>query len=207
MTTNIAFWDSEADKYAAKPIADIPAYEAKLARMRQLLKPGQRVLELGCGSGGTARALAPCVSQIVATDISTAMIAIAKKRQRDEGISNVSFRCARADEEHTGGPFDVVCAFSLLHLVPDLEASLERIRAALKPGGLFVSKTVCMGERSALLRGLVRLLTFIGRAPEVAVLTRSSFVAAMEGSGFEILEVSHFADQAASPFIVARRSA
>ena len=57
--TDIAFWDRIAPKYAADPIADPAAHEATLERTRRLLGPGHRVVEIGCGTGSTALALAP----------------------------------------------------------------------------------------------------------------------------------------------------
>ena len=49
------FWDRMARKYAADPIADPAGYEHTLHRVQGLLNAGDRVLELGCGTGSTAR--------------------------------------------------------------------------------------------------------------------------------------------------------
>ena len=54
------FWDRIADRYAAKPVPDQAVYERKLQITRTLLHPQAEVLELGCGTGSTALALAPC---------------------------------------------------------------------------------------------------------------------------------------------------
>lgn len=54
-----AYWDRHAVTYAQKPIADLPAYEEKLHRVRSVLRATDRVLEIGCGTGGTARKLKP----------------------------------------------------------------------------------------------------------------------------------------------------
>ena len=53
-----AFWDKIAQKYATKRVADPAAYEAKLTRVRALLRAEDRVLEIGCGTGSTALTLA-----------------------------------------------------------------------------------------------------------------------------------------------------
>ena len=71
------FWNRVARKYAALPIADVAGYERSLERTRSYLRPTDKVLEFGCGTGGTALKLAPSVASIVATDISGEMIAIA----------------------------------------------------------------------------------------------------------------------------------
>ena len=57
MMTATNFWDKTAKKYARKPIDDLPAYEATLERVRSFLHADDRILEFGCGTGGTALAL------------------------------------------------------------------------------------------------------------------------------------------------------
>ena len=74
------FWDKVARKYAANAIADIAGYEATLQRVRALLAPDQSVLEIGCGTGTTALRLASATRQMLATDVSTEMIAIAREK-------------------------------------------------------------------------------------------------------------------------------
>ncbi|MEM9070248.1 MAG: class I SAM-dependent methyltransferase [Myxococcota bacterium] len=208
MTTLAApFWDQIAEKYAAKPIDDVPAYEAKLARLRDLLQSDDRVLELGCGTGGTARALAPSVREVVATDISEAMLEIAHRRLRETDLENITFLQRNATDVVPGAPFDVVCAFSLLHLVPDLPATLGAVHDNLAPGGTFISKTVCLGDRSPFLRGMVHVMKWMGRAPYVNMLSRDQLLDAIGNAGFELVEASHFGTHASSPFVVARRPA
>ena len=53
-----------APKYAKSPIKDVPAYEYTLGRTRSYLKPTDAVLELGCGTGGTALKLADAVAHL-----------------------------------------------------------------------------------------------------------------------------------------------
>ncbi len=69
------FWDRTSSRYARSAISDPAGYERTLDRTRGLLKPQDRVLELGCGTGSTALRLASSVQSYLATDISTGMIA------------------------------------------------------------------------------------------------------------------------------------
>ncbi len=181
------FWDKIAQKYARKPVADPAAYEAKLARVRALLRAEDRMLEIGCGTGSTALNLASNVAEITATDISREMVAIADQKRVDANAANVTFRQAAADEHLGAGPFDVVTAFSLLHLVKDVPAVLRAVYAQTRPGGLFISKTVCLGDANAALRFFVRALHVLGFAPRVTMLTKSDLRSAMVEAGFDIV--------------------
>ena len=88
---NAKFWDKAANKYAASPVKDIPSYEDTLDRTRHYLKPSDRLLEIGCGTGTTALTLSASVQEVIATDISGQMLSIAESKREDRGITNVSF--------------------------------------------------------------------------------------------------------------------
>lgn len=63
------FWNRVARRYARAKIGDPQGYERSLERTRALLGPGDRVLELGCGTGMTALRLAGSVQAYLATAI------------------------------------------------------------------------------------------------------------------------------------------
>ena len=199
------FWDNRAPSYAAKPIADLGAYEEMLREVRTLLDPNDRVLEIGCGTGGTAINLAPSVSSITATDSSIGMIRIARGKLGASAPSNVAFEMRDAVQPARETQFDAVLAFSLLHLIEDIPAVLASIRKQLRTGGLFVSKTVCLGDRSVWLRGLVRILTALGIAPRVNPVSRKELESLLESSGFKVLSVAYFDKRQMNPFLVAER--
>ena len=83
MAAPVQFWDRIAEKYARRPVADEATYERKLAVTREYLTLESVVLELGCGTGSTAIAHAPFVKQVDATDLSPAMIGIAKRKAEE----------------------------------------------------------------------------------------------------------------------------
>ncbi len=201
------FWDRIAPKYAQNPVADPSAYEAKLSSVRALLRTMDRVLEIGCGTGSTALRLASGVSHITATDASRRMIGIARSKLGLESPANVTFQQADAADLIDGHPFDAICAFSLLHLIEDVPHLLDRIREQLKPGGLFISKTECLKNRTILLRAMVPAFVAVGLAPRVTFLSTEDLHRHLSAAGFRVEQASHFGTHRASPFVVASRTA
>lgn len=204
--TNATFWDKTAPKYAAKKIANPAAYEATLSETRNWLTSTDHILELGCGTGGTAITLASSVERVTATDISGKMIELAKQKLATTSCQNVTFIKAGAGSVVLGEDFDAIVAFSLLHLIDDLQDKLEAIHGQLKPGGVFISKTPCLGDRSALLKPMVKALSKLGLAPSVQFLERDNLTHALQRAGFRIERDMTFDTAWANPFIVARKN-
>lgn len=201
----MSFWDKIAPKYARKPVKDPAAYAQKLDRVRALLRAEDQVLEIGCGTGSTALHLAPAVAKIIATDISRGMVEIAEGKRRARGVTNAAFVQADASETVYEAPFDVIMAFSLLHLVHDVPEVLDAVYAQLKPGGLLLSKTVCLGDASPVIRLFVRVLGAVGLAPPVTPLSKSGLSRALVQAGFDLVECRYFGKGQLNPFIVAQR--
>jgi ubiquinone/menaquinone biosynthesis C-methylase UbiE len=202
------FWDKIARKYAADPIEDMAGYEGTLARTQALLSPAQRVLEIGCGTGSTALRLAPSTGQFVATDVSAAMITIAREKLAAAPQSNLAFEVADADAPAGHGLYDVVLAFNVLHLVADLDAALASAAAALAPGGLLISKTACISEMNVLVPTLLLpLMRLVGKAPPVLCFAAPALEAAIARHGFEIVAVERHGTKGKDirVFIVARK--
>jgi len=202
-----AFWDGLARGYAKRPVKDVDAYEHTLARTQSHLGAEDRVLEVGCGTGSTALRLAAAVGQYTASDISPAMIEIAREKAAAGQEGNLRLvPAALSDAPEAEGGFDAVLAFHLLHLVDDLPAALAEIAARLRPGGVLVSKTICLGGRGALkLRAFVRVMRLVGIAPPVAFLSPEGLEAAIEAAGFRIVETGTFPKVPPNHFVVARR--
>lgn len=200
-----AFWDKQAPKYAKKPIADIDAYEEKLQSVTALLSPTDRVLEIGCGTGGTARRIAPSVAHVTGTDISAEMIRIARSRTSGYDGGKPDYIQADAAQTIGGAPFDAICAFSLLHLVNDLPGVLAAVFDQLKPGGYFFSKTICLKDAPFWMPAIVRMLMTARVAPEVSIISRTELIEQLKQAGFEINQTKFFGKKRTSPFIVARR--
>lgn len=209
MQTAAEFWDRVAPKYAKSPISDMEAYTNTLERTRSYLSANDTVLEVGCGTGSTALLLADGIKHITASDVSPKMIAIGLEKAREQGISNVDFVTAELfDSILDGGPYDAVLAHNLLHLLEDIPAAIRRIAGLLKPGGIFISKTVCLPGAGAplkyrLLKVILPLMQMVGKAPYVKFMGIEELEECVLSEGFKILESGNYPPP--SRYIVAQK--
>jgi ubiquinone/menaquinone biosynthesis C-methylase UbiE len=203
------FWDRSSRRYARSRISDQAGYERTLERTGALLKPDDRVLELGCGTGTTALRLAGRVESYLATDISAGMIAIAQEKLAANPVAGLAFRAGTAETlASEAARFDTVLGFNYLHLVRDLAGTLRSIHALLAPGGLFISKTPCLGDMNPLIRLALPVMRAIGQAPYAGVFGAQELSGLVAAAGFEVLTTERHASKGKDvrPFIVARRA-
>lgn len=206
MQPNPRFWTKIAGKYAARPINDMAAYDQTLSRIRAHLPSDARVLEIGCGTGGTALRLAADVKTYLATDFSEGMIDQAHLRDAPD---NVEFRVADVfDPAFEEGSFDAIIALNLLHLLDDMPTVYARLRKLLKPEGVFVSKTPCIGEgdlgfKFGLLKRAIPIMQWLGKAPFVRFLSRDDMDHEITTAGFRIVETGNYPVRPPNHFVVA----
>ena len=103
------------------------------------LAPGQRVLDLGCGSGEPTLSIAQLVGPrgaAVGIDVAPEMIEIAKRRAKNREIRNVRFRVGDMSRLPATGPrpHRVVSRFGVM-FVKDVPEMLAGLRRVLRPGG------------------------------------------------------------------------
>lgn len=123
-----------------------------LKNTKKYLKEQDVVLDYGCGTGLICNEIAGNVKKIYAIDISSKMLDIAKRKAVDRNIENVDFAQTDIfDARYKRESFDVILAFGILHLLVDNNRVIQRINELLKPGGLFISSTPCLGEKMAFL--------------------------------------------------------
>ena len=209
MPAETAFWDRHAEGYAKRPVADQASYEKKLAVTRRYFRPDMEVLEFGCGTGSTALLHAPHVGRLDAYDISPGMVAIAERKLRDSGIENLTFGVSSIEDlEIPDSSKDMVLALSILHLLKDRAAVLDQVHRMLKPGGLFVTSTVCLGD--SLPMQIFRVIGPIGRAlgllPLVRVIPMERLLRELKDAGF-LIDYCWRPGPTKSAFIVAKKPA
>ncbi|MCH9807414.1 MAG: class I SAM-dependent methyltransferase [Alphaproteobacteria bacterium] len=201
------FWDRMAKRYARTPIADEASYQRKLQMSREYLRPESEVLEFGCGTGSTALLHAPYVAHILATDISAKMIEIAQGKADKRGIENVTFLQSDIEALEASSPaYDAIFGLSILHLLEDKEATMGQVHRLLKPGGVFISSTVCLAETMAFFKYIGPIGKFFGLLPHVTVFGKQDLFEALTNAGFEI-ERQWQPGKGKAVFVVARKPA
>jgi ubiquinone/menaquinone biosynthesis C-methylase UbiE len=207
MDKSARFWDKIAERYSRQPIADEAAYEKKLEVTRGYFQPDMEVLEIGCGTGSTAITHAPYVKHIQAIDISSKMVAIAKGKAEAANVANVSFRQSTIDElSMPDRTVDAVLGLSILHLLENKEEAIAKVYEMLKPGGVFVTSTACLGDTMLrFLKFIAPIGRFLGFMPLVKVFSAKELEHRLTGAGFEIDYIWR-PDKSIAVFIVAKRS-
>jgi ubiquinone/menaquinone biosynthesis C-methylase UbiE len=199
------FWNRIAGRYAKQPIADEASYQKKLESTRRRLRADMELLEIGCGTGGTAIRHAPYVKHIHAVDISSRMLALARKNARAAGVENVRFEEGAVESmDLPSENFDMVLALSILHLLEDRDTVLWKVYRCLRPGGLLISSTVCLGDFMKLFKFIGPLGRTLGIFPMVKVFTQAELETSITDTGLSIEENWRPARNKAV-FIVARK--
>jgi SAM-dependent methyltransferase len=130
-------WDRWADTFEAFA-GPVSTELARLAGVRT----GQRVLDLGCGTGAPALELARRVGpqgSVLGVDLAEPMAALARERAARAGIGWARFEAGDAEALAIPGPLDAAVSRFALMLMPRPERAVANVRAALKPGARFAA--------------------------------------------------------------------
>lgn len=131
-----AFWAAQADRFDRS----VARYDAPFLAAADL-RPGDRVLDVGCGTGRTTRDAARVAvrGSALGVDLSAAMLDVARRRAADEGLAHVRFE--QADAQVARFPaegFDVALSRTGAMFFADPVAALANVGRALVPGGRLV---------------------------------------------------------------------
>lgn len=135
------------------------------------------------------------------------MIEIARTKAAKLNIDNVHYAQALIfDERYTEESFDVILAFRILHILEDIQVVTGRINELLKPGGVFISVTTCMGWYKAALGIPAFLLKKLRIIPfRINFFKLSDVQKFLSAGGFEIVEYEKMDDKVPTYCIVARK--
>jgi SAM-dependent methyltransferase len=151
------YWEERARRFAAEGAGlaavcsyGMPEFYNRTIQLEQRLalrpwlgvKPGTRVLDVGCGVGRWSRLLAAKGASVTGVDLSPTMIAQAQRRAVAEGVaSRCQFHVQDLSALEVDGQFDVVLGVTVLQHILDpelLRAAVRRMTAHLAPGGRMI---------------------------------------------------------------------
>jgi len=119
-------------------------------------QPGEKILDLGCGTGHLTAKIAERGAEVVGLDGSASMIAQARQNYPKLKFSLADARAFQCDE-----PFDAVFSNAALHWIPDASSVIARVAGCLKPRGRLILE---MGGKG----NIARIVTALTAAIEEA---------------------------------------
>ena len=155
-------------------------------------KAGERILDLGCGTGALTAEIAARGAIILGVDGSEAMIAQAKKKSPE-----LRFEICDARKLRFHAEFDAVFSNAVLHWITEAEQVIEGVARALKTGGRFVAEFGGKGNIQRLVAGFHRAFTAMG-VPEPDGVSPwyypsvAEYSALLERHGLEVRQASLF---------------
>jgi ubiquinone/menaquinone biosynthesis C-methylase UbiE len=135
------------------------------------------------------------------------MLEIAEHKAQTAGVENIVFQRAAIDDYVVpDNSIDAVLGMSILHLLADKDMAITKVHNMLKPGGVFVSSTVCLGNTMKFFKLIGPLGRALGVLPLLKVFTTRELVDNIKARGFDI-EHEWSPGKGTSVFIVARKPA
>lgn len=204
-TKDEKFWDRVAGSYDQEEQRDHKKLLGLIEWTKSYLKPTDRVLDFGCGTGWITNEIAGAVQCIQGIDRSEQMIALARNKTATKALSNIRYEQSDLfDAQWEEGTYDAVLAFYVLHLVEEPLVTLQRIHTLLKPGGVFIAVTPCMGEQPVFNLGC-KVLGKIGVIPTIQSLTSTRVSTLLTDSGFSIMTLQKLEGTQHQYFTIAKR--
>lgn len=155
------------------------------ANLLELLRPqaGERILDLGCGTGHLTAKLAESGAIVTGLDSSVSMIAQAR-----QNFPSLKFVLADARNFQFDEPFDAVFSNAALHWIHDAVAVMRCVAAVLRPGGRFVLEMGVKGNVERIRSAIEDVLRESGREPKSPWFYPSAgeYSTLLESVGFEV---------------------
>lgn len=139
------WWDPTSE---FKPLHDINPLRLKFIDQRANLS-GKRVLDIGCGGGILAEAMAALGAEVTGIDLGRAPLAVAKLHLKESG-RQVTYQQISAEElaRQRPGAFDVVTCLEMLEHVPDPASTIQACSRLVKPEGQVFFSTINRNPKS-----------------------------------------------------------
>lgn len=149
-------------------------------------KPGERILDVGCGTGQLTSAIADVGAQVVGLDQSPEMIAAARKNYPE-----LQFEIADIATVSYTSEFDAVFSNAALHWVKDQQGAVRAMARALKPGGRLVFEMGGHGNIAQLWKAMVQAMSELGVEESADITPRyypsiAEYAQLLEANGLQV---------------------
>lgn len=176
------------DHWQAAHYDDKIGFVSKLGRsLLPLLdpQPGERILDLGCGTGDLTAEIARSGAGVTGIDASPSMIAEARAKHAAPGIG---FEAADARSYRAREPFHAVFSNAALHWIRPPEQAAETMWHALRPGGRVAVEFGGKGNVEAVVAAILETLRELGEPAESPWYFPSvgEYASLLEAQGFEV---------------------
>ncbi|KAB2898659.1 MAG: methyltransferase domain-containing protein [Kofleriaceae bacterium] len=169
-------------------------YDAVTRPLRQLrgevvaavaAPPGSRILDVATGTGEQALAFAPGASEVIGLDMSEAMLAIARRKERPPNVDFVLGDAAQLP--FPAGRFDVACiSFALHEMPPSIRDQVVREMARVTRHGGTLAIVDYALPPGRIVRSIIPRLIGLYERPYYAAFVRSDLPALLEGAGVAV---------------------
>lgn len=156
------------------------------------VKPGERILDLGCGTGHLAKKIQEHGAEVIGIDASPEMIAQAKANYPE-----LDFRVANGAGFSFDEPFDAVFTNATLHWIHDADGVIKSVYNALKPGGRFVGEFGGKGNNRLMMAAAETVLKKHDYLKDGFVIpwyypSTAEYATRLEAGGFRVTLATHF---------------
>jgi SAM-dependent methyltransferase len=146
-------------------------------------------LDVACGAGHVAFALAPHVARVVGVDITPRMLVEAHRLAAERGVTNLALACATADAiPLADAPFGIVACRYAAHHFPDITGALAEMRRLLADGGRLLVVDV-VGPHDPTLAEWLRHIEVLRDPSHVRDYSLGEWMALLERAGFGVASV------------------
>ncbi|MBE9034675.1 class I SAM-dependent methyltransferase [aff. Roholtiella sp. LEGE 12411] len=154
-------------------------------------KPGEYILDLGCGTGQLTEKIAIAGAEVRGIDYAPTMIETAR-----QNYPHLRFDVADARKFQVDQPLDAVFSNAVLHWVKEADSAIASIHQALKPGGRFVAEFGGKGNVQAIAKALHSALQAIGIPTQVVnpwyFPSIGEYATQLEQQGFDVIYTTLF---------------
>lgn len=156
------------------------------------VKAGERILDLGCGTGHLTKKIWEQGAEVIGLDASPEMVAQAK-----ENYPELDFMVGNGANFHFDKSFDAVFTNATLHWIHDVDGVIKSVYDTLKPGGRFVGEFGGKGNNQLMMAAAATVLKAHGYIKNNFVIpwyypSTAEYATRLEAGGFRVTFVTHF---------------